>query len=561
MSFENYKVLLIGVSSYSSDKGPGDIPNIDVNISKLESLFTNADFVGIKSNNIKTLNSRKSTEFISINTTLSEFIASATSDDTLIIYYSGHGITSTKNLAVYLSTSQTQTGESLEGTSIKIDTFKDAISTSYCKKKIIILDCCYSGAIIGTMSGAAIEKNIQAQLKKLISKGTFIMASSDEYTPSLYDASRPAVPTDFTQSFISVIQNGISDSDEFCTVEDVFTEISIDLRNKNSPMPKKLGYEFGGNLIISKNKKHTPLQENLEIDPLISISIPETASELLPNKEALEHYNKIIQNKINEKPVVTGDGNKELNLIIKRWDSYLMKIISLSFKVNIWIPFILFVLIFISFAIEYYTIKTIPNIFQYISIFFFIFLIINILVRRFYSRNYSLPVFIEETHDLLSNLSKCIGTLRGQMRKNRTLSADRLKEIETLEILIKKAKTNDILNQLKIMEDKRDMYLENTNEINEHHSLLSVYHRFGTILYSKSEVVYDQAKSKYGLIKENSKIIPKFDAKKEAYYYLLKVRTVQNKNFKEAKYLLKEYKNISKQSLLNYIEKFSQTKS
>lgn len=119
---------------------------------------------------------------------------------TLLVYYTGHGILSSEDYQLYLTSSFTSITD-LEIEGINIDNFKRYIKKSIAGRKIVILDCCHIGAIIGAMNTMA--SSIQAGLNGF--EGTYVMTSAAEDTPSLFPDNLPDTPTYFTGKLIEII--------------------------------------------------------------------------------------------------------------------------------------------------------------------------------------------------------------------------------------------------------------------------------------------------------------------------------------------------------------------
>lgn len=82
---------------------------------------------------------------------IDEFFDQRKSDDLLVLYFSGHGIRDEQG-ALYLAVQNTNRAR-LRSTAIKSDFVREAMDQSNCKRQVLILDCCNSGAFAhGTKS-------------------------------------------------------------------------------------------------------------------------------------------------------------------------------------------------------------------------------------------------------------------------------------------------------------------------------------------------------------------------------------------------------------------------
>ena len=128
----NTLVLLIGASEFPEDSSITPIPNIQANIKQMRKCLLDPDVIGIPDDNITvSLNESKS----QIERKLTD-ITERTSNNkyTLLIYYSGHGILSSKNYNLYLTTYQTSK-KYLESDGIRVEDFKQHIKVSLSRKK------------------------------------------------------------------------------------------------------------------------------------------------------------------------------------------------------------------------------------------------------------------------------------------------------------------------------------------------------------------------------------------------------------------------------------------
>lgn len=245
----NTQALLIGTSKFPNDTSINDIPNVEINIELLKKVLTNTDLVGIpKENIVVSLNEdNKQIQKKLLN------IAKATKSkkSTLLVYYSGHGIMSSNDYELYLTTTDTTT-ELLEIEGINIENFKKYIRQSYAGRKILILDCCHSGQIIGSMGD--MSSKIQSEIMGF--EGTYVMTSAAEDAPALFPQGHPELPTNFTGKLVDVIEHGVEDSeDEFCSLREIFNAIETDFIEKGLPRPQQSNFNTADQLIFAKNKK------------------------------------------------------------------------------------------------------------------------------------------------------------------------------------------------------------------------------------------------------------------------------------------------------------------
>ncbi len=247
LNVNKFKVVLIGVSKFTEDSQIENVPNIELNINVLKQIFSEKSFFNIPPDNILVLlNENK----VSIEKQLSTFAKDTDPDDTLIVYFSGHGFVSTDDLSVYLSTVDSISSDIIS-TGISVQRLRDLVANSYAKRKIIILDACYSGAIHRTISDSSSyyinEKN------KF--EGEFIVSSSSEDEHSMYSDSNENEPTYFTKELLNVLTYGLDNNKPYLTLNEIFNEVRDALGEKNLPIPQKTVISSIGDMPFARNNK------------------------------------------------------------------------------------------------------------------------------------------------------------------------------------------------------------------------------------------------------------------------------------------------------------------
>jgi len=244
------KLLYILLITTSKSKNLSSIPNIDINLILLEKLIKDETILGIPQANIFISHNDKSLDIkkklISIGKRAN------TNKHTLLIYYSGHGLINRQNFDLHLTSSETEE-QYLEDTSISIERFKKIIKNSFAGRKIIILDCCFSGRISGILS----EENeiIITQLKNNL-QGTYILTSSGKTKPSTFNEKNPNVPTDFTKSFINILENGIDNTKEYIELGEIYNELKKLSDRKIIPEPFQISEENSYRIKLFRNRRY-----------------------------------------------------------------------------------------------------------------------------------------------------------------------------------------------------------------------------------------------------------------------------------------------------------------
>jgi|GEM_PF-1863420 len=259
LDYEHTIVLLIGASIFPHDLDICSIPNVEVNLEQFKRYLIDEKYIGIPHENIIiSLNENK----IQIEKHLRN-IAELTSKKkhSLIIYYSGHGLLSAREYKLYLSTSQTSR-KYLEIEGINIDEFKKYIRYSNAGTKIIILDCCHSGAIVGMMNGK--KDLIQTNLQGF--EGTYIMASAPENEPAMFPSESPNKPTFFTGRLLEIIEKGLEIDSDYCSMREIFIELESFCRENRLPIPQQYNLNRADEVLFCKNNNYGDIEHKEERD-------------------------------------------------------------------------------------------------------------------------------------------------------------------------------------------------------------------------------------------------------------------------------------------------------
>ena len=138
---------------------------------------------------------------------LEQALGSATLGDLFLIYYSGHGKLA-RNGHLCLATADTRE-DALRSTSIPTRHLRDLVEESHCDEVILILDCCYSGAVDDGLRG-----DVGSELRVVDdARGFYIMTASTAIQTARETALLPGgvVMGRFTAALVEGIESGAAD--------------------------------------------------------------------------------------------------------------------------------------------------------------------------------------------------------------------------------------------------------------------------------------------------------------------------------------------------------------
>ncbi|MDA0576000.1 caspase, EACC1-associated type [Burkholderia gladioli] len=238
------RVVLFGTTSCPNDSSNlPDLPQVKNNIEELERIFLDSSIIGLpRSSVVKILDAAESSE---VATLIDKAASEAT--DTLIVYYAGHGLYGDAHTSLYLTSKNTDSRH--KPSALRVDLIRQAMSNSPARKRILILDCCYSGrAFTGAMANADSDLNQAIDLT-----GTYGIAA----VPGDHKALAPpgAIYTKFSGTLISVLTEGVREATNVLSVDDVFNAVKSRIRREAATeLPQHSNWNEGGNFRLAFNR-------------------------------------------------------------------------------------------------------------------------------------------------------------------------------------------------------------------------------------------------------------------------------------------------------------------
>lgn len=171
----------------------------------------------------------------------------AAADDTVLIFYAGHGKLDSRG-KLCLATADTKS-TALNASSIKTSILGEMAGESRCPLVVLLLDCCYSGAIGGTMGSRG---DLDSALKVSADKGLYILTASTgaQTAAEIEDNVGGKFMGKFTRTIADGIRSGAADhnQDGRITLLDLKTHVQRKLTGQS---PQYFAYESEGDPIIA----------------------------------------------------------------------------------------------------------------------------------------------------------------------------------------------------------------------------------------------------------------------------------------------------------------------
>jgi hypothetical protein len=233
-------VALIGFAQYSHAP---DLPAIVNNLNSLREFFVSADGWGMAAEHCHVIEDA---------TTADDLIAplnraAAEARDTLFVYYAGHGILD-EALEFSLSVPGSRLHEPWTGVSYRW--IRQAITRSRAKRRVAVLDSCFSGKVHAAMGSPS-----QAVKAQTAAGGTVVLTSARDDRVAL--APEGERYTAFTGELLTVLRRGIDGGSRLITVDQVYDQVKFALAIKGRPRPDRTGSDTCGKTVLAVNPAFT----------------------------------------------------------------------------------------------------------------------------------------------------------------------------------------------------------------------------------------------------------------------------------------------------------------
>lgn len=245
--------LLIGVSEYEAGLNslPGSVKDVDA----MQRVLVHPEIGNFAETDVVALKNPGRQE---VEEAIYRLFCDRKQEDLLLFYFSGHGIKDETG-KLYLSTSATrkENGRLVKPSAVSASYLHESINECRSQQQVIILDCCYSGAIAKGMSvkddGAL---NIQEQLG---GKGRAILTAS---TSTQYAFEQEGFELSvYTHYLVEAIRTGAADQDNdgWISIDELHSYVSRKIKEISPSMtPGFYPVNEGYKILIAKSPKDDP---------------------------------------------------------------------------------------------------------------------------------------------------------------------------------------------------------------------------------------------------------------------------------------------------------------
>lgn len=235
--------VLIGVDAYTQLP---KLPSVRKNLTGLRTVLTDERIWGLSEGTCTVVRNPAT------QPDLVRPVRTAVAPDTLIVYYAGHGLIDLEDHQLYLTLPGSVAGET--ETMVPFELLRRVIRDHPARRRILILDCCYSGAALERMSVEVAVASAQAAAGIAGQDGSYVLASTAADRQAL--APRGEAHTAFTGELLTVLSAGVPDGPSYLTLDRIYAELRNALHQKNRPVPEHQDRNGIGSLEFVRNVRH-----------------------------------------------------------------------------------------------------------------------------------------------------------------------------------------------------------------------------------------------------------------------------------------------------------------
>ncbi|WP_327149741.1 caspase, EACC1-associated type [Nocardia sp. NBC_01329] len=236
---ENSRAVLIGVGAYDHYERLHHIPAATNNLTDLRRLLTAPDGI-LSPENCWTVADPSSSAHI--GHILED--AAEQAGDTLLVYYTGHGVLDRRG-RLHLALTGTHPDRT-RWTALPFSTLREAVLDSPAATRILILDCCFSGRAF-----EALTDGPDAVLGQADIAGTYTITSSARNEPSF--APTGDRHTAFTAALLTA-----ATATPGLALDDLYTHTRRHLQRHGHPEPQRRTTNAAGRIVLFPNASSAP---------------------------------------------------------------------------------------------------------------------------------------------------------------------------------------------------------------------------------------------------------------------------------------------------------------
>ncbi|MGA5361175.1 caspase, EACC1-associated type [Streptomyces purpurascens] len=241
-------VVLIGCHRYTALE---ELPAVERNLTSLRDMLTNPRVWGVGGRIEMVQQPSDDREVLSAVKR-----AARSARDTLVVYYAGHGLIDPFTDELYLALTESREEELYVERALRFELLRRVIGSSGADKKVLLLDCCYSGlALSGAMGGDGATHAAD----HAIVEGVCVITSASETARSVAPPRERF--TAFTGALLDTLEMGVPGAGAYLDMTTLYDTIKSklevrripELEARRLPEPQMRNRNTAGRICIARN--------------------------------------------------------------------------------------------------------------------------------------------------------------------------------------------------------------------------------------------------------------------------------------------------------------------
>jgi tetratricopeptide (TPR) repeat protein len=234
------RAVLIGVTRYAEPERWPSVSQVANNLADLSAVLQDPELWGLPEKRCEVIQDPEDGVAV-----LERVLAAAKdAEDTLVVYFAGHGHFDGSGLVLPIATS---TSENLVFRRIPFAAVREIVAKRKARHAAIILDCCWSGAAITLSDGPAMVDRAADD------RSAYLLTSSARDSLSLVLPGEKH--TVFTGELLDVLRNGLPSSPMALPLSDVTEAVVERLVRQDMPVPRHSQVGLGDRIALVRNRQ------------------------------------------------------------------------------------------------------------------------------------------------------------------------------------------------------------------------------------------------------------------------------------------------------------------
>jgi uncharacterized membrane protein YeaQ/YmgE (transglycosylase-associated protein family) len=241
--------LLMGTARHQATSGLEDVPSVTTTLAAISDVLVRRCGLEAKAVHL-VLDPPGPVEMGAAVSKVAE-----TANGLLIFYFVGHGLVSSRG-DLYLAAAGTDSRPGwMEFTALEYAKVRHRLLESSARPPVVILDCCFSGQALSTLSPA--DEIVQLAAVS----GGFVITSAGREELALAPPGEPY--TAFSGALKDYLEQGRPDGPQFITLQDVYQHLSRVLPMSGYPRPRYQSSGEASRLVLARNPAFKPCTTGL----------------------------------------------------------------------------------------------------------------------------------------------------------------------------------------------------------------------------------------------------------------------------------------------------------